>query len=278
MILKKVQTAGPFLLAQPLLTELHLNLGAMLDLTLNDNDKEWLQAHYPSLKVHVKDKKLFEIIGSLRFSMAFSGEGKPYVIDPPPNNNEGVKIEDEYKVRIELRGSEFSNLPQVYESDDRLEKIVRDRNLKLEDLHINPSGAACLCIQQEETDNLPSGFNLKDFFNNLVIPFFYAQSYFEKNNTWPWGQYSHGVWGLVEWYLKQKNPTKQATEDFLDRLKRYSREWQLLVKWLAPKYRVKGHHQCACGSSEKFRNCHKDVLHGVWKLKETIGKFGVKVE
>ena len=249
----------------------------MLDLTLNDNDKEWLQAHYPSLKVHVKDKKLFEIIGSLRFSMAFSGEGKPYVINPPQNYNEGVKIEDEYKVRIELRGSEFSNLPQVYESDGRLEKIARDRNLRLEGLHINPSGAACLCIQQEETDNLPSGFNLKDFFNNLVIPFFYAQSYFEKNNTWPWGQYSHGVWGFIEWYLRQEKPVSTKTDDLLQRLQRYGNEWTKIKTVLAPNYRIKGHHNCICGKMEKMRNCHPEVLRGFWRLKQDISDFKILI-
>ena len=249
----------------------------MLDLTLKDNDRKWLQAHYPDLKINSKANESVEITGNLRFRMVFSGEGKPYVIDPPANYTDGIKIEDEYKIKIELRGSEFSNLPQVYEYSDRIKKVAEERKLKPEDLHINPSGAACLCIQQEESATLPNGFNFEDFFNNLVIPFFYAQSYFEKNNAWPWGQYSHGVWGLIEWYLQQENPTKQATEDFLGRLKKYNREWQLLCQFLAPKYRVKGHHQCACGKNEKFRNCHKQVLHGIWKLKQNIAEFGIKV-
>jgi len=250
----------------------------MLDLTIKKNDRKYLQAHYPDLELHAKDRKSIKIIGNLRFSMIFSGEGKPYVINPPANYTDGIKINDKYKIKIELQGSEFSNLPQVYECDDRIKKVAEKRKLKLEDLHINPSGAACLCVQQEELANFPNGFNFKDFFNNLIIPFFYAQSYFEKNNTWPWGQYSHGVWGLIESYLYQENITKQTVENFLERLKKYSREWQLLYQWLSPKYKVKGHHQCCCGKSEKFRNCHKEVLRGIWKLKQNIADFNIKCD
>ena len=116
----------------------------------------------------------------------------------------------------------------------------------------------------------------QNFFNNLVIPFFYAQVIFEKIMLCM-GQYSHGVWGLIEWHLRQENSTIQTVENFLERLKRYSREWQLLTKWLAQKYRIKGHHQCACGSGDKFRNCHKDVLHGIWELKQNIAELDIKV-
>jgi len=249
----------------------------MFDLFIKDEDKKWLKEHYPTLEISYKDNCIAEIIGIFSFSMTFLQEGKSYVIDPVSNYTNGVKIEDKYQIQIELKKSEFSDLPQVYETGSRLEKVAKNRNLKKEDLHINPSGAACLCIKPEEAESLQNGFSLQDFFNNLMVPFFYAQSYFEKNNAWPWGQYSHGIWGLIEWYLKQDNPTKQSTEDFLARLKKDHNKWQLLKECLAPNHKIKGHHLCLCGKNEKFRNCHNDVLHGIWKLKRHIAEFCIKV-
>ncbi len=247
----------------------------MFDLTINPNDKKWLNTHYPNLKIYKGSNGNIEIAGALNFSMAYQ-EGKPYVINPAVDYTEGVKIQDSYQIKIEFRPSEFSDLPQVFETGSRIAKIAQNRNLKPEDLHVNPSGAVCLCIKPEETKNLPSGFNITDFFNNLVIPFFYAQSHFEQYNSRPWGQYSHGNLGFIEWYLYQKETTHQEMSDFLERLKKYN-NWQILKLLLEPKHNVKGHHLCVCGKNEKFRKCHSDVLIGIWKLKKDIKRFNVEL-
>jgi hypothetical protein len=249
----------------------------MFDLTPKDEDEKWLHKHYPTLKIQKRNDGVSEIVGPFTFSMAFQSEGKPYVINPAPDYTDGTKIEDGYQIRIELHGSEFSDLPQVYETGLRLKKVAENRNLRQEDLHINPSGAACLCIRPEESSNLPDGFSLENFFNILLVPFFYAQSYFEKNNSWPWGQYSHGVWGFIEWYLRQEKPISTKTDDLLQRLQRYGNEWTKIKTVLAPKYRIKGHHNCICGKMEKMRNCHPEVLRGFWRLKQDMSDFKILI-
>lgn len=247
----------------------------MFDLIINNNDKKWLNDHYPDLKIHNQNNGVVEIVGVLTFSMAFQ-KGKPYVINPSSDYSEGVRIRDSYKIRIEYRNSEFSDLPQVYETGARIANLAQSRNLKTEDLHINPSGAVCLCIKPEEAGNLPEGFNITDFFNNLVIPFFYAQSYFEKYSAWPWGQYSHGNLGFIEWYLQQKETTRQTIEYFLERMKKH-KDWQKSQKLLEPKHKIKGHHQCICGKIKKIRDCHSEVLQGIWKLKKDIERYNIKI-
>lgn len=247
----------------------------MFDLSIKADDEKWLNTHYPSLKIHNGNNSNTEIAGTLDFIMAYQ-VGKPYVINPAPDYADGVKIHDSYQIRIEFKVSEFSDLPQVFETDSRIAKVAQSRNLKPEDLHINPSGAVCLCIKPEEAENFPAGFNITDFFNILVIPFFYAQSYFEQYNLWPWGQYSHGNLGFIEWYLRQKEATSQSIVDFLEQLKKYN-NWQTLKKLLEPKYNIKGHHLCVCGKYEKFRKCHSEVLQGIWKLKKDIKRFNIKL-
>lgn len=245
----------------------------MFDLSIRSNEEKWLNTHYPNLKIYKGNNGDIEITGVLNFSMAYQ-EGKPYVINPASDYAEGVKIKDSYQIKIGFKASEFSDLPQVFETGSRIEKIAQSRNLKPEDLHVNPSGAVCLCIKPEEAGNLPTGFNIADFFNNLVVPFFYAQSYFEKYNSWPWGQYSHGNLGFIEWYLQQEEASSQSVVDFLERLKKYN-NWQKLKQLLEPRHNVKGHHLCICGKDEKFRKCHSEILKGVWKLKKDIKKFSI---
>lgn len=245
----------------------------MFNLSIKADDKKWLNGQYPNLKIHNGNNSKTEIAGALNFSMAYQ-EGNPYVINPAPDYAEGVKIQDSYQIRIEFEGSEFSDLPQVFETDSRIAKVAQSRNLKLEDLHINPSGAACLCIKPEEAGNFPAGFNITDFFNNLLIPFFYAQSYFELHNSWPWGQYSHRNLGFIEWYFHQREDAQQETNNIITRLKKYN-NWHTLKQLLESKHKVKGHHLCICGKDEKFRNCHPEVLLGIWKLKKDIQRFDI---
>lgn len=247
----------------------------MFDLSIKADDEKWLNTCYPNLKIHNGNNSNIEITGTLNFRMAYQ-EGKPYVINPAPEYAEGVKIQDSYQIRIEFKASEFSDLPQVFETGSRIAKVAQSRNLKPEDLHINPSEAVCLCIKPEEAGNFPAGFKIVDFFNNLVIPFFYAQSHFEQYNSWPWGQYSHGNLGFVEWYLRQKEVNFKSVVDFLERLKKYN-NWQTLKQLLEPKHNVKGHHFCVCGKDEKFRKCHAEVLQGIWKLEKDIKRFNIEL-
>lgn len=248
----------------------------MFDLSLKNEDEEWLSQNYPALRIERLDENVVQITGTLRFSMAFRGEGQPYVLNPPRDYSEGITIDDEYEIRIEFRGSEFSDLPQVSETGGRLQKVAESRHLKLIDLHINPSRTACLCIRLEEITHLPNGFSLEEFFNKLLIPFFYGQSYFEKNSHWPWGQYSHGVWGYIEWYLQHQDP-HSVIEDLLDLLgRKYGTDWGSIKKALYQKHPIKGHQTpCICGAQRKIRDCHPGVLRGLWKLRGDISALGI---
>lgn len=247
----------------------------MFELVISEDDERWLNANYPELKI-VKDKDDYPTIrGLIKFDMIFYQEDKPYVINPGPEHiASGQRIQDEYQIEIVLKSSKHSNLPQVYERGERLKSIVADKQLKLTDLHINPEEAACLCLNIEAENYLPNGFTLQEFFNFLVIPFFYAQSYFEKNNSWPWGQYSHGSVGIFEWCSNQSNVPVDIIRELLDDLKRLP-DWEKVQPYLDPKKKVKGHYDCLCESKRKFRNCHEDALHGIWKLKQDMGTYSV---
>lgn len=247
----------------------------MFKLELSESDKRWLQVAYPGLTK--EENGLLIISGEFQFDAIHTGEGHvDHEIDEAGSNHQGERISDAYEIRIEFQSSKHSDLPKVYETGGRITKIAEDRNVDLGDLHINGDGTACLCIVLEETQYFPHGFSITTFINKLVIPFFYAQSYFEKFGNWPWKTYSHGFLGSLEWYLEQGDMASEGTANFLVHLQT-SPAWQIIRKELAKKKGIKGHHSCICGKQQIYRKCHKRVLDGLKKLHQDVKAFKIKI-
>lgn len=241
------------------------------------HDRSWLNNFYHNMTLG-NENNVNVIIGSLPIDMVFQGIGKPYIINPGVDDfHEGERIEDEYQIKIVLVHSNYSSLPQVFETAGRIETIATEKGMQLTDFHFNPgSKSACLCVRNEENEKLPNGFNLPDFFHRLLIPFFYAQSYYEKFGTWPWGQYSHYELGLLEWYSFQINTTREETKNIIEQLRKYS-NWDRINDQLTSRKGIKSHHDCICGSHVRYRQCHNEVLRGLWKLQRKINEYGIQI-
>ena len=242
--------------------------------SVTDEDRKWIEGHFPNLIF--RDGSPLVLAGMLKFDMLYNSRDEKYVINPGDGADlKGERIRDSYYVEIRFKTSEFSSLPQVYECGGRVEKVARERKLKLIDLHVNGNGAVCLCLKMEEKKYLPNGFNLCDYFQNLVIPFFYAQSFFEKHNRWPWGEYSHEDLGYLEGY--ESIDSKESVLECVKLLKKYPR-WAEYEKLLKEKGKLKIHrHYCFCRSGRKIRKCHPRVFQGLCKLKEDIETLGVEI-
>jgi hypothetical protein len=225
-------------------------------------DKEWIRDNYPDLNQEDAPTRL---AGALKFRALMKDKLS--------------EIQDKYQVEIEFVTSSTSSLPQVRETGGRIEKVAQDRSIELSDLHVNPKdGTLCLCSPLEEDSSFSNGFNLEEFFSELLIPFLYAQSHFETNNKWPWKHYSHGHLGILESYAYTKQSDCALTKKCVEILrKQYRKEWELYRQLLNKKDYIKGHWLCACGSSMKFRTCHYEVLEGLRKLKQDITVCSISV-
>lgn len=231
----------------------------MFQLNLTEQDQNWLSNKYPGLSVTIEnDVKI--ISGEFDFCASY----------------QGVTLRDSYQISIELKSSSNSNLPAVIETDGRIKKVAENNNISIYDLHTYNNNQVCLCVKPSEASFFPKGFSFQDFIELLVVPFFYAQKYFEDYKTWPWDTYSHGVLGWLEWYNDQKRPTIRNIELFIKNLRNYG-GWNLIKKELLKKDGVKGHHNCLCGSKIKYRNCHICVLYGLWKLHKDMAEFGLEL-
>jgi len=259
--------------AQPIVEDRQHDHGQIFDLTLSQTDKKWLKSNYPLLKLSVADTGIFEINGPLGFDMVYDKDTDEFVISPGNNGAyNGVRIKDYYDIKVVFQKNLNSKLPQVYETGSRIITSAKEKSLPIQDLHISGNGAACLCIVDRESEYFPSGFNLGDFFNRLVIPFFYEQSYFKENNAWPWGEYAHGVFGVIERYGEVENHSKPDTVEVFNRIVS-SDKWFAIYPVLRKRKNMQDYKKCLCGSKKKFRDCHMTILAGLVNLKNNLIKY-----
>lgn len=231
----------------------------MFDLELTKSDKEWLQRRYPGLNSG-SDNGIEAISGKFRFDADFRDQ----------------RIIDQYTIRIEMRPSEASDLPTVFETDSRISLGAEVKGKSLADLHTYADGSACLCLKLAEAGYFPNGFALPAFIQELVLPYFYAQSYFEIHGKWPWDTLSHGILGWIEWYRDQEPSSREITYGFLEKLKA-TQSWHVIQKELSKKNELKGHQRCICGSGRRYRDCHESVFSALWNLRRDAQNYGIEI-
>ena len=251
------------------------SLGAMFDLTFTPEDKEWLSHEHPSLKI--SDVSGVTVLsGKLKFDMVYEDKGNSFIVFPKKYEGDGIHIKDEYEIKVLFQKGGVSELPQVFETGSRIKNLAENKKLPLSDFHVNNDESVCLYVAGKEIKYFPTGFRTQIFFNQLVIPFFYAQTYFHQYNRWPWGEYGHGILGIFEWYNENKNVDTADVEKMLTILSQAS-DWQLIKSKFKGKDWVKGHTICFCGKNTKIRNCHPQALAGMWRFKNDLEKFQIKM-
>ena len=234
---------------------------------ISSDEISWLQANYPDLYFDAGQRC---ISGELSFRMFYSEQlGDGYIVNPDESfeGQDGTLIEDVYEIDIRLNDSKA--LPEVREVGGRIVKSLLEWNIEdPSDLHIHPNGALCLCVETEIEKNLPNGFNLRDFFWNLLIPFFFYQSYFERFGREPWPGYGHGDIGVLESFqnrVKLDNHLSYTTiHSYLESLSKQTR------MRIHENVEAKGHHRCLCGSKKIIRKCHKKAMYGYNSLRLQI--------
>jgi len=175
------------------------------------------------------------------------------------------RIKDTYKVAITAPEGYPAFIPSLREIGGRTQAIAEKYKLTdIRDLHYNTNNrTACVCVKQEEKTKFPPGSDLVHFIEALAIPYLYGLSFYDEQGYWPWGEYSHGAIGLLEYYAD--DPSEQSKEDieviagtFRDDLnwKRYSKQ---LRKPSPDK-------SCPCGKDKPFQKCHADAYRGLLRL------------
>jgi hypothetical protein len=230
----------------------------MLSLEITENDKNWLKERYPALTITSRMGGLV-IVGLFNFDAVYNS----------------CTIADSYDVEIELKANELSALPRVRETRSRIKNVAKSRNIDLTDLHTYDDGTACLCVKPDEASYFPDGFSFQTFVEKLVVPFFYAQSFFEQKNSWPWATYSHGSLGWLEWYADQEFTAVSITTNYVQGLQA-QHDWRKIHRALTRKGGPKSYRLCFCGSAKSYWNCHRKAFQGLLRLTRDMKSFEVK--
>ncbi len=234
--------------------------------TLSPDEKKWLNIRFPELKINESENG-YTLAGNLIVDMFFDETSDDrYVIFPDVSvHSSEYYISDVYQVLVDYKNGYF--VPAVQETSGRIKAFALRRNIKSPDLHINDDGKLCLCPKPLEKVRLNDTYTIQDFFTILLIPFLYAQSYFEKFNRWPWKDYSHYDLGILECYancLSQARDKKQFVEETVDSL---SPKNQTVIRSAD---RITRQSVCFCNSGSKFRQCHPEAWKVAKRLKEEI--------
>ena len=155
-----------------------------------------------------------------------------------PDSNEKI----EYGICIALPDRYPKQPPVLFCNDPKLPIGNIDR-------HIMEDGSACLGVYADIMTRWSMKPDIINFLENFASPFLVWQAYYDTHKKPPsWGQRSHFEEGVIEYYAELLGMNKSQT--IIE-----------FMKLLARKNRPKGHERCPCGSNERLRNCHRQLLY-----------------
>lgn len=204
-------------------------------ISITEDDTAFISKNYPELTISSS-----KIEGIFNFTA---------------NNEKLGKISDSFHLLIKLESREGSILPKVSNLWGRLIRISKKYNKNLEDIHINPDNTFCFMTDTEEKEYFEDWiFNFRVFFFEILIPYLYGISFYEKKWFFPWGERAH--WFL--WYLESYNEWKTSIEELIKRDQEKIIARNIWIKW---------HRNCLCWSGKKIKVCHKEILEAFYKLR-----------
>jgi hypothetical protein len=185
-----------------------------------------------------------------------------------------VTLEDNFLIQVSIENPNSDRVPALREIGGRTKQIVLKYELAdVRALHQNlADGTACVCVKQDEATKFPLGSSLLVFMDNLAAPYLYGLSHYDKFGTWPWGEYSHGVLGILEFYCDAPEQTKRHYADIIRILQTYKDTWPWIRRQLRqPAAKT----ECVCGSGKTFGKCHPQAWGGLWRMVAGIRHLGV---
>lgn len=186
---------------------------------------------------------------------------------------DGKPLRDSFQVRVTATNPNSDRVPALYEIGGRTEVIAQKLGLTdLRTLHRNKDGTACVCVKQIEKRKFPLGSNLFVFVEELAVPYLYGLVHYEHHHVWPWGDYSHGSMGLLEFYAEDTTP--QTVEDIMGVFPSMRKElnWKEYHKQLR---KPSAERSCLCGSGKPFRKCDKKAWQGLLHLRGEMLRLGL---
>jgi len=187
------------------------------------------------------------VIGGLgfRLSSTYTLEWESVVV----HGTYGIPVSDsaqqfEYGISIFIPVRYPKQIPILFCNDPKIPVGNLDR-------HILDNGSACLGVYADIMTRWTIKPRIVNFLEDFVVPFLVWQAYYDAHQKPPsWGERSHFTDGIIEYYAELFGINRrQAVVEFM--------------KLLARKNRPKGHEICPCGSGDRLRNCHRELIYSI---------------
>lgn len=183
-------------------------------------DYETIQvvSEYPLLKTEIHPNGNIHLTGLIELKDDMDNLIEVYNIDVYPTN----KYPYRYPFVFEIGG-----------------KVPRNINWHV----FEDSGNCCLGSIPEEISRCSKGITLLWFLNEIVVPYFYAQT-FRRENGYFLNERPHGIDGDIDFYYEVLK-----TRDLKKNLQ--------YLEYIKTNPKPERTSSCFCGSGEKYRKCHK---------------------
>lgn len=149
-----------------------------------------------------------------------------------------TKFIERYSIRIELPKDFPTGVPRVFETGNVLKKDA--------DFHFHKDESACLFALPERFEKWPPGAGFRDFLEGPVRDFFFSQAYRRIAGDWPFGEWSHGLPGIFEYYASRLKVESIVT---IKELLGISFEKRIFRQW-----------KCPCNKRVRFKDCHANAV------------------
>lgn len=150
-----------------------------------------------------------------------------------------------YKIRIVMPDDFPNTPPTVFEVGEEIPKSP--------EYHFNISdNSACLFARPERFKVWPPGAGIKDFINGPVRAFFFSQAFKGLTGKWPFGEWSHGNDGIVEFYAHSLDVTSLIV---IKEMLELALEHKIFRQW-----------KCPCGSGKRVISCHEEKISTLSKI------------
>lgn len=189
---------------------------------------------YPTLTLVFEESNQVSLSGKLSFE-AFC------------RNDKSTSLADSFEIKIVIDDHYPAIVPLLYETT---EKIPQDFE------HINPDGTCCLGVPGELSIKFIQNPTLLYFIEELVIPFLYSASWYNRYKVYPFGERPHGLNGIFDYYKEFWHVDNNRVA------------CGLLFVALSTNRNLKyrGHQPCPCNSGIIGRQCHGTQFQNIFSV------------
>lgn len=151
------------------------------------------------------------------------------------------KYWESFSIEIHVCSTYPNNFPSLFETGNKIPRIA--------DWHVyEDTGSCCVKVLPIELIECKKGITLLSYIDYHVLPYLFNQTFRRLNGYYPAGEYSHGIAGIIEFYLEQLN-TKNIGQALI---------WMLQISNGLTLGRTS---KCFCGKNIKYRHCHRDAVN-----------------